>query len=113
MKSLVLAAVLCALAPAVFAHSPLIATTPKKGAVLSQAPAEVTFRFNGTIRLTRVRWTREGGATGDFDLSGYGDFAASFALPFAGDGAGEYLIEWRGLGDDGHPQNGIFYFTID
>jgi hypothetical protein len=28
-------------------------------------------------------------------------------------GAGDYVIEWRGLGDDGHPQSGSFTFRVD
>jgi len=28
-------------------------------------------------------------------------------------GTGNYLIEWRGLGGDGHALNGTFSFTVE
>ena len=36
-----------------------------------------------------------------------------FAIPMQSMGEGTYEIEWRGLGEDGHPMNGTFGFTVE
>lgn len=49
----------------------------------------------------------------DLDLDAFSGFISSYAIPMQYIGAGTYQIEWRGLGDDGHPMNAIFSFTVD
>ena len=39
-------------------------------------------------------------------------FAQEFALPMQDMGPGSYVVEWRGLGADGHALNGTFNFTV-
>ena len=38
--------------------------------------------------------------------------AQEFALPMQDMGPGSYVVEWRGLGADGHALNGTFNFTV-
>jgi len=94
------------------AHSPLTSTSPAEGDVLAAAPAEVQLVFRRAMRMTKVTWTTAGGQSGQLDLTGYDAFDTKFALPFDGAVKDTYLIEWRGLSDDGHPQVGTFGFTI-
>ncbi|MDG1745241.1 MAG: copper resistance protein CopC [Planktomarina sp.] len=46
------------------------------------------------------------------DLGGQKTFAQEFALPMQDMGPGSYVVEWRGLGADGHALNGTFNFTL-
>ncbi len=112
MKAIILAALLSAFAWGAVAHSPLQVTRPADRAELEQAPAELVLTFKGKFRLTRVSSSQNGDAPATIDIGEQTSFAGEFLLPFEQTGSGTYLIEWRGLGDDGHPQNGSFTFTV-
>ena len=94
------------------AHSPLDSTRPADGATLAAAPTDIALTFRRNIRLTKVTWQRADGASGVLDTSQIGGFATDLVLPFGETATGEYLIEWRGLSDDGHPQKGTFTFRV-
>ena len=96
-----------------FAHSPLQETSPNDGAKLEAMPTEVTFTFKRNMRLTKVTSTQNGSDTNTLDLNGQTSFATEFQIPFSANSVGEYTIEWRGLGDDGHAQKGSFVFTVE
>ncbi len=112
MKTLLLASLIGVWAMAAAAHSPLETSDPADGAVLDAAPAEVLFDFNGDIRLTRVTVNHDGSDLTDLDLSAYDGFVSEFAIPMPDSGPGTYLIEWRGLGTDGHVMTGTLSFTV-
>ena len=95
------------------AHSPLKTTQPADEAVLQEVPREIRFGFQGKIRLTKVTVTHEDQSGSDLDLSGFDEFLNNYAIPFESDSDGEYLIEWRGLGTDGHVMNGSFRFSVE
>lgn len=113
LKRLLLAGGMVVFGPAAFAHSPLSATKPADSAVLSGAPEAVGLTFKRNIRLTRVTLSVAGAAAVDLDLGSQTGFVTDFALPVADMGAGVYAVEWRGLGDDGHAQQGTFSFTVE
>lgn len=113
MKNLLLAGMIGIWATSAFAHSPLDATTPANEAVVPEAPSVVALDFKGDIRLTRVTMAHAGKQSMDMDLGDQTAFTQGFSLPLEDMGAGEYLIEWRGLGDDGHALNGTFSFTVE
>ncbi len=111
MKRFALIAIMTCLAAPIAAHSPLRETTPAAGSEIAMPPDVVTLTFARAIRLTRVDWSMDD-QSGTLDLSAHKSFAQDFALPFPSQAAGTYVIEWRGLGDDGHPQNGQFSFVV-
>ena len=94
------------------AHSPLETTIPENGATIADAPAEIVMNFKGNIRLTRVKMSHPAAET-DLDLGGHDGFVTDYAIPMQSMGEGTYEIEWRGLGEDGHPMNGTFGFTVE
>ena len=94
------------------AHSPLEGTIPANEAILSELPAEVLMDFKGDIRLTRVTLSHDGSRAINLDLAGQKTFTQEFALPMEDMGPGTYVVEWRGLGADGHALNGKFSFTV-
>ena len=113
MKKFLLAGVIGIWATGAMAHSPLDATTPANDATVTEMPTEVLMDFKGDIRLTRVSITHADTHTMDMDLGDQTAFTQEFVLPMQDMGAGTYVVEWRGLGDDGHALNGTFSFIVE
>lgn len=113
MKTFLLAGMIGIWATGAIAHSPLDATTPANEATVTVMPTEVLMDFKGDIRLTRVSITHADTHSMDMDLGEQAAFTQEFALPMHDVGAGVYVVEWRGLGVDGHALNGTFSFTVE
>lgn len=113
MKTFLLAGMIGIWATGAMAHSPLDATTPANEATVTEMPTEVLMAFKGDIRLTRVAITHAATHSMDMDLGDQTAFTQEFALPMHDMGAGVYVVEWRGLGSDGHALNGSFSFTVE
>ncbi|MEM7376371.1 MAG: copper resistance CopC family protein [Pseudomonadota bacterium] len=94
------------------AHSPLKSTLPANDATLNTPPERITLSFKGDFRLTRITASHANRAPVVLDISHVTGFAHTFVVPLASMGAGDYRIEWRGLGKDGHVQSGAFSFTV-
>lgn len=113
MKRILQTAIIGLWATGALAHSPLDATTPAHEATVAQAPAEVILDFKNDIRLTRVSVTHADQPSVPLDLNGFDGFITTYAIALEAMGSGPYLIEWRGLGADGHALNGSFTFTVE
>ncbi len=113
MKKILLAGVIGLWATGVMAHSPLDGTIPANEATVTEMPVEVLMDFKGDIRLTRVSITHADTHSMEMDLGDQTAFAQEFILPMHDMGAGLYVVEWRGLGSDGHALNGTFSFTVE
>ncbi|MEP5154127.1 copper resistance CopC family protein [Planktotalea sp.] len=113
MKQLLLVALLGFWATGSLAHSPLQTTVPANETTVSEAPSEITMGFKGGIRLTRISMRHADHASVDLDLDGFKGFISDYVIPLQAMGPGVYIIEWRGLGSDGHAMNGSFRFTVE
>ena len=113
MKKLLLTAMIGMWATGALAHSPLKATTPAHETSVSEVPSEISFDFKGKIRLTRVTMTHGDHPSVDLDLGDVNGFISDYVIPIQPMGSGVYLIEWRGLGADGHAMTGAFNFTVN
>jgi len=113
MKNFLRAGMIGMWATGAMAHSPLDATTPADKAIVTQMPLAVLMDFKGDIRLTKVVITHADTHSMDMDLGDQTAFMQDFALPMHDMGAGTYVVEWRGLGADGHALNGTFSFTVE
>lgn len=111
IKILLLNSLMMLFATSAFAHSPLEATVPANQAIVAEVPSEITLDFKGNIRLTRVTVTHAENEAG-LDLDGFSGFISDYTIPMQSMGTGVYQIDWRGLGDDGHPMTGTFSFTV-
>ncbi|WP_432477417.1 copper resistance protein CopC [Nocardioides sp. GXQ0305] len=108
-----LCAVLAVAAPAA-AHAQLISTDPVDGAVLEQAPSEVTMTFNEPVRLTEREITvydadgnemaSEASSTGSDVVVGLPDTDSMER--------GTYVVAWFVLSTDGHPISGSLTFSV-
>lgn len=115
MKSLLRAT----LALAVFtmpalAHSPLKQSVPADGAVLETAPDTLDLTFGSPARLVKVVLIHKVG-----DMTAEKKVAIPTRSPVTDiqlepefDGPGEYSVQWRALGDDGHVIKGDFSFEV-
>ena len=113
MKELLLAGLVLVWASIATAHSPLKSTTPENEAIITEAPTEIRLNFGNSIHLTRLTITHANGEKDKLDLGTYPGFTKRYQIPFEAVGVGKYLIEWRGLGADGHALNGNFSFTVE
>ncbi len=111
LRLMTLCAVLCATTAQ--AHSPLKSSVPADAAVVSTVPQSLDMTFQNPIRLTRVAVAVNDGTATDLDLGSVDGFVLLYSLPITDQGAGDYAVEWRGLGDDGHPMQGTFRFTVE
>ena len=112
MKIILCAGAIAIWATTAVAHSPLDGTTPANGSIVSEMPVEVLMDFKGDIRLTRVTLAHAGSPALNIDLGAQKTFTQEFILPMQDMGPGTYVVEWRGLGADGHALNGKFGFTV-
>jgi methionine-rich copper-binding protein CopC len=112
MKNGLYAGVIAIWATTALAHFPLKGTIPANEAIVSEVPAEVLMDFKGNIRLTRVTSSHDGSRAINMNLAGQKTFTQEFTLPMEDMGPGTYVVEWRGLGADGHALNGKFSFTV-
>jgi methionine-rich copper-binding protein CopC len=113
MQKIIAAFAFATLATIASAHSSVDTTTPANEEVLSAVPAQITFDFASEIRMTRVNLTHDGVTEVQLDLGDQKTFRTDFILPLPDAGSGEYLIEWRALGKDGHALQGSFSFTVE
>jgi putative copper export protein/methionine-rich copper-binding protein CopC len=109
---------LAALPAAGLAHTRLESSSPAADAVLRQPPGELRLRFSTPVepRLTGATLLREAGDTVLVAVAtpepGSGN--RSFVVPLpAGLGPGQYLVEWRTAGADGHVIQGAYSFVVE
>ncbi len=99
-----------------FAHTSLESSTPKNGSIVDKPPTELLLSFANEIRLTAVILSNAANKPVKLKLDKYKKFQTdfSFELALAGDSdqRGEYSIEWRGIGRDGHVMKGSFTYTV-
>ena len=113
MRQILLAGLIGLYTTASLAHSPLQSTNPLDQSTVVAVPDELILTFRGAIRLTRVTVAIDEGDLLTLDLAGQTSFATDYSFVFPDQGAGTYLVVWRGLGDDGHAQTGEFTFTVE
>ncbi|MGN9907689.1 copper resistance CopC/CopD family protein [Phytohabitans sp. LJ34] len=110
----VLCGLLVALGPAApaRAHAALLGTDPADGAVLPDAPAEVTLTFNEPVqvRTGAVRLLNAAGTEQPAEVRTVDTRIVLTVPPGLGDGS--YVITWRVISADSHPVAGGLTFAI-
>lgn len=94
------------------AHATLVSTDPAEGAVLPEAPGEVTFTFDEAVQLVPeglLAFDAEGRRV-DIDPSAKG-VDVTGELPGDLDD-GTYVVTWRVVSADGHPIAGSLTFHV-
>ncbi|WP_284154949.1 copper resistance CopC family protein [Algicella marina] len=110
-RTALLALAFCLAVPA-FAHSKKEASSPADGATLSAAPEVITLTFDKPTTVTSIRLTGSDGTDHEVERRSPLTPATTFEATPAAIPAGSYIIEWRGLAEDGHPLQGTVSFSI-
>lgn len=99
---------------AVFAHSPVRESIPQDGSILASAPEALIMHFGDPARITKVTLVHKSATdafAADLEVTEK-NFVRTIKFTPKWSGAGDYVVEWRVLGDDGHAMKGSFAFTI-
>ena len=99
---------------AAFAHSPLKSTLPADQTNLTELPEGINLTFTKPARVTKVTLTHtnaDAGHTDKLELPTK-KFTKVFDLKPQFRGVGQYKVDWRALGQDGHVLKGKFMFTV-
>jgi copper transport protein len=94
-----------------FAHASLVATEPRDGSMLAQAPTTVQLRFNEPITPAVIRLIDSDGRTRDDAIVRTVNETIAITLP---DGLprGTQVISYRVISADGHPVAGSMMFSV-
>ena len=111
------------------AHSPLSSSSPKDGETLDAPPIEIVMDFKSPAKLIKVELKKSNNKQGNSflgELFGGDDgepvqLGESFLMsvnkrqiiPMPSLGAGDYLLSWRAMGEDGHVIKGELTFKVD
>lgn len=113
-RSLLAAAVLAPLLPGLAsAHAMLHGSNPADGAVLNASPQAIELTFMEECRVTMVRLLDNAGRERPLTRPAAATVADRFSVP-VGQAlpAGNYRLEWRAVGGDGHPMSGTVRFAV-
>ena len=110
------------------AHSPLSLSSPQDGEILDTPPIEIVMDFKLPAKLIKVELRKSKNKQGNSFLGGLfgGDDGETVPLgesslmsmnkrqiiPMPSLGAGDYLLSWRAMGEDGHVIKGELTFKV-
>lgn len=93
------------------AHTHLEMSSPKSGETVS-SPSVMMLTFGGDVRLVRVEVQGSAGPV-DIEFAPVAAAQARFHMPMPFMAAGQYVVTWTAIGDDGHTVSDDFTFTVD
>jgi copper transport protein len=93
------------------AHASLVATEPRDGSMVAQAPKMVQLRFNEPVTPAVIRVIDSDGTTRDDAAVHAVNETIEITLP-AGLPAGTQVISYRVISADGHPVAGSMMFSV-
>ena len=88
----------------------LIDASPGVDAVVVRAPEEISLSFRLPVESLRIRLFSDGDVASDGWATVDGVVAT---MAVDADGAGSYLVDWKGTGGDGSPISGAYVFLVD
>jgi copper transport protein len=94
-----------------FAHASLVATEPRDGSMIAQAPKTVRLRFNEPVTPAVIRVIDSDGTTRNDVVVHAADETIEITLP-TGLPAGTQVISYRVISADGHPVAGSMMFSV-
>jgi len=94
------------------AHAELVSTTPAAGAVLTDAPGSVEFAFDEPVSLVPDGFQLYDGSGGHRTVAAEA-VEATVRVTLPSDLAeGSYVLGWRVVSDDSHPESGVLSFVV-
>ena len=110
--TVVLTAVLFAVAGVAQAHTHLESATPADNSVLTSPPTQLTLNFSEPTRLTALTLQKDGDKETKRIDALPKDPSAALSIPVAPLAPGKYVVSWRAVGDDNHLMSGTLHFTV-
>ena len=111
-----------------FAHSPLVYSYPRNGAILKNTPSKITLGFKSDVRLTKIELLKiapsktktmlqnlfgnKKGTEIILETKLPGEAAKEHIIKLPKIYFGDYHVDWRALSGDGHAMKGNLKFTI-
>jgi methionine-rich copper-binding protein CopC len=109
-KPLALAGLL--LMPALaLAHAHLEMSIPAANGTVAAMPAQVMLHFSEAVKMTALSIQMEGSKDKQ-EIKVPAEAKAVIQVDAPKLGAGVYMLNWRGMSDDGHVMNGTVRFTV-
>ena len=109
IRNVLLAAVL--MPGLALAHAKLELTIPAADSSIAAMPAQVMLHFSEAVKITAMTIEKEGG-TDKVELKAPAAASSMVQAQAPKLAAGKYLLNWRGLSDDGHVMSGTVHFTV-
>ncbi|WP_326969068.1 copper resistance CopC family protein, partial [Arthrobacter sp. CG_A4] len=98
-------------APA-WAHAELVSTTPDEGAVVAETPSPVELAFDESVSLVPDGFQLYDGSGGHRTVPVEAvDATVRVTLP-SDLAEGSYVLGWRVISDDSHPESGVLPFAV-
>jgi hypothetical protein len=96
------------------AHSLLLESSPAAGATLTEAPTQITLRFNNRIEktLSTIRVLDERGTSRPVTMLPGEGAADRLTATVPALSPGAWRVEWQVLSTDGHIVSGRFSFRV-
>ncbi|MCB0899551.1 MAG: copper resistance protein CopC [Actinobacteria bacterium] len=102
-----------ALASPAAAHTDLVSSDPANGATLDTAPERITLKFGEAVLPSGAQIVAKSANGTKVDLGPAEVSGAKVTATWPADAAdGAYRVSWRVAGEDGHPLEGAFGFTV-
>lgn len=95
------------------AHSGKEETVPADGSTVKASPEVISIVFDGPMRITTVALSDAEGNGWAIDRRQGLEPVLTFEVEPEPLPPGRYIVEWRGLADDGHQMSGQFGFTVE
>lgn len=94
------------------AHSKLINSQPADGAVLKEAPKQITLEFNRKVRLMKLEVHQDGSDTVKTEFKPILEKLTLFSVDLPELTAGSYQVKWVAMSGDSHKMKGEFSFSL-
>ena len=72
----------------------------------------MSLTFSEKVKLTQLKLTAAGKDVSGVQVDRAAAAAPTFTVPLPHLAPAKYEVRWSALGDDGHPVNGTFSFTV-
>jgi len=103
---------LCAATTQVLAHAHLVSSQPADGATVASPPASVTLVFSESAKVTALSLQAAGDKSPRKIAVSTAEDAVTHAIALPTLTAGDYILTWHALSDDGHVTSGTVKFSL-
>jgi methionine-rich copper-binding protein CopC len=103
---------LSATATQVEAHAHLVSSQPANGTTVTASPESVTLVFSESAKVTTLSLQAAGEPSAKKLAVSLAEDSVSHVIALPTLGAGDYILTWRALSDDGHVTSGTVKFSL-